>query len=207
VSDAAAWDERYGTAEFVWTTDPNRFLPPEVEALEPGRALDLACGEGRNAVWLASEGWDTTGVDFSGAGLEKAARLAEANHASVTWIQGDATRWTSDHGYDLVVAFYLHLPEPQRRKAFAVAARALAPGGTLLIVGHDLANLTAGVGGPQNPSVLYTPDDVRRDLGLAGVSELVIERAERVDRPVVTEAGERMAIDCLVRAHRAAPAV
>jgi SAM-dependent methyltransferase len=202
VSNADSWDDRYRTAEFVWKTDPNRFLPPEVAALQRGRALDLACGEGRNAVWLATQGWDATGVDYSQVGLDKAAQLAESNHVTGTWICADVTKWEPDGLYDLVVVFYLQLPETERRIAFGTAARALAPGGTLLIVGHDLANLTEGTGGPQSPAVLYTPDDVRHDLHASGATDLVIERAERVRRPVDSEAGTLTAIDCLVRAHR-----
>ena len=95
MSDAASWDERYRAAEFVWSTQPNRFLPPAVEGLTPGRALDVACGEGRNAVWLATQGWEATGVDFSATGLEKAARLAETNNVTVEWICADVTSWES----------------------------------------------------------------------------------------------------------------
>ncbi len=129
MSDAASWDERYGAAEFVWSTQPNRFLPPAVEGLTPGRALDLACGEGRNAVWLATQGWDATGVDFSATGLEKAARLAETNNVTVDWICADVTNWEPAAPFDLVVVFYLQLPERQRSAAFGSAARTLAPGG------------------------------------------------------------------------------
>ena len=202
MSDATSWDERYRGAEFVWRTEPNRFLPGAVEGLAPGRTLDLACGEGRNAVWLATQGWEATGVDFSQVGLDKAARLATSNDVDVRWIRADATSWQPDELYNLVVVFYLQVPEAERRAAFTVAARALAPGGTLLIVGHDLDNLTGGIGGPQNPAVLYTPDDVRDDLTAAGVADLVVDRAERVERPVDTDSGARVAIDCLVRAHR-----
>jgi 2-polyprenyl-3-methyl-5-hydroxy-6-metoxy-1,4-benzoquinol methylase len=81
--DAAGWDQRYDTAEFVWATEPNRFLPPEVEGLTPGRALDVACGEGRNAVWLATQGWDATGIDFSAVGLAKARQLAAERGVTV----------------------------------------------------------------------------------------------------------------------------
>lgn len=202
--DAASWDERYRGSGFVWSTQPNRFLPPAVEGLTPGRALDLACGEGRNAVWLATRGWDVTGVDFSAVGLEKAARLAEANGVAVKWACADVTTWAPADPFDLVVVFYLQLPEPQRRAALGSAVRALAPGGTLLVVAHDLANLTDGTGGPQDPSVLYTPDAVRADLDRSGAGDLVVERAERVERPVETDRGTVMAIDCLVRAHRGA---
>lgn len=82
MTDAAAWDERYASAELVWGAEPNRFLPPEVAGLRPGRGVDLACGEGRNAIWLARQGWTMTGVDFSEVGISKARRLAA--HAGVT---------------------------------------------------------------------------------------------------------------------------
>lgn len=202
MSDAADWDDRYRTTEFIWKTEPNQFLPPEVADLPSGRALDLACGEGRNAVWLATQGWDTIGVDFSDVGLEKAAGLAEANDVVIEWICADVTTWRPQPHFDLVVVFYLQLPAQQRTAAFGAAARALAHCGTLLIVGHDLLNLTEGVGGPQNPAVLYTPDDIKADLADAGVPDLVIDRAERRHRPVPSDGGAVMAIDCLVRAHR-----
>jgi len=200
--DATGWDDRYRGAAFVWTTEPNRFLAPEVSGLRSGRALDLACGEGRNAVWLATQGWEVTGIDFSRVGLDKAVQLGAANDVTCEWLRGDVTRWRAEQPYNLVIVFYLQLPRAERTSAFAGAACALAPGATLLIVGHDLTNLTDGFGGPQNPDVLYTPDDVRDDLVTAGVADLVIERAERVKRPVTTDAGPRVAIDTLVRAHR-----
>ncbi len=205
MSDAASWDERYGAAEFVWSTQPNRFLPPAIEGLTPGRALDLACGEGRNAVWLATQGWDATGVDFSATGLEKAARLAETKNVAVDWICADVTNWEPAAPFDLVVVFYLQLPQRQRSAALGSAARALAPEGTLIVVAHDLTNLTDGIGGPQNRAVLYTPDDIRSDLDQSGAADLVVERAERIERPVETDTGTVMAVDCFVRAHRETP--
>ncbi len=202
MSNAASWDERYRMPGFVWSTQPNRFLPPAVVGMTPGRALDLACGEGRNAVWLATRGWDATGVDFSATGLEKAARLAETNHVTIEWVCADVTTWQPSELFDLVILFYLQLPEPQRRATLGSAARALAPGGTLLVVAHDLTNLTDGIGGPQDPAVLSTPDDVRGDLDVSGIADLIVEQAERIERPVKTDTGTVMAIDCLVRAHR-----
>ena len=203
--DASGWDERYSGSDFVWTTEPNQFLPPAVADLPVGTALDLACGEGRNAVWLATQGWDTTGVDFSEVGLDKATRLAAANGVAdrTRWVCADATTWTPDAAFDLVVVFYLHLPEPARRDALGVAAAALAPQGKLLVVGHDITNLTEGVGGPPDPAVLYGPDDVVGDL-VASTPTLEVVRAERVRRAVTVAAAdgadptERDAIDCLV---------
>jgi SAM-dependent methyltransferase len=205
--DAAAWNDRYAAAEFVWSTEPNQFLAAEVAGLTAGSALDLACGEGRNAVWLATLGWDATGVDFSDVGLAKAAKLAEANEvtAKTRWVCADATSWVPDEQFDLVAVAYLHLSEPLRRAAMSVAVAALAPGGTLVVIGHDATNITEGVGGPPDPAVLYGPDDIVGDLQSADPA-LVVERAERVLRAVRVEtdgvAEERHAIDCLVRVCR-----
>jgi ubiquinone/menaquinone biosynthesis C-methylase UbiE len=192
------WDERYGTEELIWKAEPNRFLVEELDALPPGRALDVACGEGRNAVWLASKGWRVTGADFSRAGLAKAQRLATDRGVEVTWVEADVVEWRPPTAsFDLVVVMYLHLPAEQRRRALAHAAAALAPGGVLLVVGHDTSNLLKGTGGPQDPAVLFTPEEIVEEL-----SGLQIERAKQVKRTVVSDAGEATAIDALVRAVR-----
>ena len=196
--DRQGWDERYRATELVWGAGPNRFLVDEVTGLKPGTALDVACGEGRNAIWLAQNGWQVVGVDFSPVGLEKAHRLAVESGVTVEWVQGDLTTWEPPNTYDLVVVMYLHLPGDIRHSVFARMAKSVAPGGTMLVVGHDMLNLSEGTGGPQNPAVLYGPEDVVGDIG----SVLTIERAERVRRPVSTSEGEATAIDVLVRAHR-----
>jgi 2-polyprenyl-3-methyl-5-hydroxy-6-metoxy-1,4-benzoquinol methylase len=200
--DATFWDQRYGGSEFVWTTEPNRFLAEVAEQLEPGRALDLACGEGRNAVWLAEQGWDVTGVDFSQVGLDKAAVLADVNGVTCTWLQADLSDWEPDTQWDFVFVCYLQVHDALRRQAIGAAARAVAPGGTLFVVGHDRRNLTDGVGGPQDPSVLYTSADLEDDVAASGADALVVTRAEVVYRSVVTEGGERSAVDCVLRAER-----
>lgn len=198
--DSEHWNERYRVTELVWRAEPNRFLVEEVAGLQPGRALDLACGEGRNAVWLAEQGWQVVGVDFSAVGLEKARRVASERGVEVTWVEGDVRTWAPPAaGFDLVVVLYLQLPAEGRRQALSHAAAALAPGGVLLVVGHDSTNISEGVGGPQDPAVLYSPDDLVADL-----PGLEIERAERVRRPVPADAGEAFAIDALVRAVRQA---
>lgn len=204
--DADAWNARYDASELVWGGEPNRFLPPEVDGLAPGNALDLACGEGRNAVWLATQGWTVTGVDFAGTGLAKAERLAAAHGVAVTWVTADATTWTPPvEGFDLVVVFYLQLPASERGRALRTAVAALAPGGTFLLVAHDLLNLTTGHGGPQAAEVLTTSEGVVDDLAAASIDlgvELVVEHAGRVDRPVDTDDGPHTAVDTLVRARR-----
>jgi SAM-dependent methyltransferase len=204
--DAAAWNARYDTAELVWTGEPNLFLAPEVGGLTPGRVLDLACGEGRNAIWLATQGWDATGVDFSSTGVAKGERLAAERGVAVDFVVADATTWEAPAAaFDLVIVFYLQLPAEERRAAVATAVRALAPDGTFLLVAHDLLNLTEGHGGPQDAGVLTTAEAVVDELAAASMAadvELVVERAERVDRVVETPEGPRTAIDTLVRARR-----
>jgi ubiquinone/menaquinone biosynthesis C-methylase UbiE len=199
--DDRFWDKRYAAAELIWTAEPNRFLVAEVHGSAPGRALDLACGEGPNAVWLATEGWEVTGVDFSGTGLDKAHHLAQQRHVTVEWILADVTTYQPPpSGFDLVAILYLQLPAEPLAAALANATRALAPGGTLLVVGHDTTNLTHGHGGPQDAAVLYSPDDIVTNL-----DGLVIDKAERVRRPVQTDQGTVDAIDALVRAHDPRP--
>jgi SAM-dependent methyltransferase len=192
------WNRKHGEGGMLFGVEPNRFLVAEVNGLSPGRALDLACGAGRNAVWLAEQGWTVTGADFSDVALSNARALAAERGVEVEWVQADVREWVPPAGaYDLVVVLYLHVPAEERRLVLERAAEAVAAGGTLLVVGHDIDNLTRGYGGPKDPRVLFGPDDVAAELpGLA------VEKAERVRRPVATDEGEVEAIDALVRAVR-----
>ena len=182
----------------VWSAEPNRFVAAELSGVPAGRALDLGAGEGRNAVWLAGLGWRVTAVDFSQVGLDKGARLAEARGVRVDWVRADVVSYRPEPAaYDAVVVAYLHLRPSLLASVFAGAWAALAPGGRLLVVGHDLANLTEGVGGPQDPDLLYTPEAVTG--WLAG---LTVRRAGRVRRPVEVDGQPREAVDTLVVATR-----
>lgn len=189
------WDRRYGTAEMVWSAEPNVFVADQTGHLPPGRALDLACGEGRNAVWLARRGWEVVGADFSPAALATARRVADEAGAAVTWVEADATTWTPPGAFDLVVLCYLQLPHHQMAAALDRVVPALAPGGTLLVIGHDRRNLDEGVGGPRRPEVLLDPEAVA-----ALVPGLLVETAGTVRRHV--EGEDRPALDTLVRARR-----
>jgi SAM-dependent methyltransferase len=191
------WDRRYAGQGLVWTAEPNRFVVAEVQDLAPGRALDVGAGEGRNAVWLASRGWQVTAVDFSAVGLDKGRRLAENRGVAADWVRADARDYQPEPGsFQLVLIAYLQLPEPELGTVLRRAVRALAPGGVLLVVGHDVTNLTEGTGGPQDPALLHTPESITRSLG-----DLTVLRAERVRRPV--PGSPREAVDTLVRAIRA----
>jgi SAM-dependent methyltransferase len=198
--NSEAWDRRYADRELVWTSQPNRFLVAEAATLAPGRALDVGCGEGRNAVWLAERGWEVTGVDFSEVGLDKARGLAQARGVQGRWVPANLLEYTPEpRAFELVLVFYLQVPAEDRRTIVRTVAEAVAPGGLFLLVAHDSSNLEHGHGGPQNPAVLYTAADVAGDLDGSG---LEIERAVTVERPVDTPDGERIALDALVRARR-----
>lgn len=216
--DSAAWDARYAAADLVWSAEPNVFVARECVALPPGRAADVACGEGRNAAWLAGLGWEVEALDFSAVAVDKARALAERRgvadrvHARV----GDATTWRSGAPLDLVVLCYLQLAPPDRTAAVRRAFEQLTPGGTLLVVAHDATNLAEGTGGPQDPAVLYAARDVLADLEGTAYD---VQHAGRVARSVTgtdphgrgshptapTAATVRTAWDCLVRLRRAAP--
>ncbi len=130
--DAEAWDERYAASELVWSAEPNRFVAEELADLPPGRAVDLAAGEGRNAIWLARRGWQVTAVDFSAVALEKGARLAGVSTGStavdVEWVVADATTWRADEPLDLAVIAYLQVPAAARRAANRNAVESLRAG-------------------------------------------------------------------------------
>jgi SAM-dependent methyltransferase len=195
------WNRRWAGEERVHaSTAPSRFVVAEVADLPPGAALDFACGAGRNAVWLAEQGWRVTAVDFSGVALRMARTLEVERRVAVEWVEADVLAWTPPpRAYDLVCVLYLQLPAGERRTALVRAAAAVRPGGTLLVLGHDLLNLTDGWGGPTQADVLFTPDDVVAEIG-----DLRIEKAERVRRAVDDPGASREAIDALVRATRVA---
>jgi len=204
--DAEYWNQRYDQTELVWSAGPNVWVEQVASGLAPGTALDLGAGEGRNALWLAENGWDATAVDFSSVAIERARGLArdrlgkEADRfhgVCADLLSYEPTALSSE----LVMLIYLQVPPDQRRTVIASAASAVRAGGLLLVVAHDSDNLVHGYGGPQDPSLLYTTADITADLATSGLS---IDRAEQVVRVVTTDAGPRHALDALVVASRPA---
>jgi len=201
--DATAWDERYAASELVWSTGPNAFVVEQVSThlkdRAPGRAIDLAGGEGRNAIWLAEQGWDTELVEFSAVALEKAAAIATARGVTLVTTLADVTAEPTSASADLVLVCYLQLPAEPLARALGHAAALVRAGGTLLVIAHERDNLEHGHGGPPDPAVLPTVADVVAALDGSG---LEIADARQVRRPVDTSEGPREAIDLLVRATR-----
>jgi SAM-dependent methyltransferase len=135
------WEERYGAEGRVWSGRPNALLVREVDGLPPGTALDLGCGEGGDAIWLAGHGWQVTAVDVAATALRRGAEHArEAGVAErIRWERHDLSRSFPDGSFDLVSAQFLHSPvavDGERETILRRAAAAVAPGGVLLVVGH-----------------------------------------------------------------------
>jgi SAM-dependent methyltransferase len=176
---AQDWDERYAEQQ-QWSAAPNALVADLLAGLPPGDAVDLAAGEGRHALWLADLGWRVTAVDFSALGLARGCARPGADR--VTWVTADVNTWSAGPGsLDLVLVAYLHLPETETTALLTRAVDWLRPGGRLLVLGHDVENLTAGVGGPQDPAILHSVDR------LAPVADLLdVDRLEQVPRQTPT---------------------
>jgi len=195
--ESTDWDQRYSTNELIWTGRANQFVEAHLAELEPGTAIDLGAGEGRNAVWLARLGWDVTAVDFSQVGLDKALDLAAQSGVAIKVDCADATTWAPDAPVDLVMLSYLQLPAEAQTVVLAHAATWLAPGGTLFVIAHDRSNVHDGYGGPPSPEVCYTVDET-----LAAIGALDVTTAEVAQRHVDTPEGTKVALDTLVIARR-----
>lgn len=171
------WNERYSAKDRVWSATPNRDVEAILSPLDPGTAVDLGAGEGRHAIWLASRGWQVTAVDYAAAGLARGQREAaeQGLREHIAWEGADVTTWEPTQTFDLVLIAFLHIPED----VFARAASWLNPGGHLVMVGHALRNLTEGSGGPQDESLLHTPEQASSK---AEAADLQIVRLEEVER-------------------------
>ena len=196
----AFWNDRYAKAaaegSAVWSMDPNVWVAEVASALPPGTAIDLAAGEGRNALWLASRGWRVTAVDFAATGLSIGRQRADQAGLDLDWVTADATTWASPAPVDLVVIAYLQLPAAQLTAAISNAIASLAPGGTLALIGHDSENLERGVGGPKDPAMLWSLEVVR-----AAAVGLDIAECRRYNR---TTADGSVAIDTILLATKPA---
>jgi SAM-dependent methyltransferase len=198
---AEDWDRRWEDKALHVRGEPSEVVVAALVGIAPGAALDLGCGNGRHAVWLAQHGFHVTAVDFSEEALRQARQRAADAGVEVDWVHADIRAYEPGvEAFSLVLVGYLHLPSDERREALRRASAAVAAGGMLLLVGHDSRNLDTGAPGPTTASVLYTAEDV-----VAEMPGLEVERAETVRRPVRLENGTTVeAVDALVRARRPA---
>lgn len=199
--DSDAWDARYADADLVWGSEPNQFVREQCQSIPVGVAVDLGCGEGRNALWLARLGWKVTGIDYSSVAIERARALAERERPGValrlTWRTADVTAvQLRAESVDLALVSYVHLPPEQRAGLMVRAALAVRALGHVIVVGHDRRNLREGVGGPQDERLLYDPAELRALF--AGIPRSRVDLAETVQR----HTAEGVALDTLVRVRR-----
>lgn len=194
------WNQRYARQELVWSAEPNSLFASLVGSLESGTALDVACGEGRNGIWLAEKGWHVTAVDFSSIAVSKGRQIAQRRNVKLDWVVSDVSDLPRAR-YDLVAILYLHTSATERARWLPHLIDMVASGGMLIYIGHDPRNVTDGVGGPQDPALL--PDIQEIVSSLDGFS---IIQAEVHTRSVSQEKGHGgingNAFDTLVRAQR-----
>lgn len=194
-----AWNERYRSRSQNWSGNPNPVLVTELADLAPGTALDAGSGEGADALWLAARGWDVTGADFATTALDRAAAQAQRLGLQVSWQHLDLARQPAPGMYDLVSAFYLHLPVADRRTLWRNLAEAVVPGGTLLVVGHDLSDLQTTMPRPGLMEMGWTAAEIADSLG----DDWLIVKAEARPRSATDPAGHEITIyDAILRARR-----
>lgn len=206
---AEDWNTRYLDARGsddnpgLWATQPHQQLQDIAGELTPATALDLATGDGRNAIWLAQRGWDVTAVDFSDAGLDIGRQRAMEEGLSINWQLGDVTEWAPEQQFDLITVTYLHLSEAANTAVIRGVSQWVAPGGTLLVIGHDKDNLVRGTGGPQDEAILYTPELLRAATPLHVVTAKQLIRDTTTDPEGPQDTGT-VAIDTLLHAENGA---
>jgi SAM-dependent methyltransferase len=199
------WDERYGSAEAIWSGNPNPHLVATASARAPGTALDVGSGEGADAIWLATHGWQVTGVDISAVALDRAAahaaKAGDQIAARITWERADVLSWDpAPRRYDLVSAHFMQLPQPVLTELHHRLAAAVRPGGTLLIVGHHPSDLETSAHRPHRPDLMFTADQVAATLD---PDDWETVSAAAPERQILDPDGQQITIrDAVLRAVR-----
>jgi SAM-dependent methyltransferase len=201
----ASWDERYRSSDALWSGNPNSQLLSQASDLSPGTALDVGCGEGADAIWLAERGWRVSAVDFSNVALQRgAARATEAGAEVaelITWIHADLITWTpAARSFDLVSVQFMHLPKDQREPLYRRLAEAVAPGGTLLVVGHHPSDMQTTVPRPAAREFFFTGNDIAASLDPDGWE--IVVNAEPARHTTDPEGNTATIHDAVLRARR-----
>ncbi|ONH59227.1 hypothetical protein CcI49_17315 [Frankia sp. CcI49] len=221
--DEQGWEQRYASRETVWSGRPNGQLVERAGGLVPGRALDAGCGEGADALWLAERGWQVLAVDFSATALRRgkaaAVDLGRAVAARVMWMRADVMTWSGldapvgrsggeggrparvprfETRFDLVSAQFVHVPADRRAGLVARLGGVVAPGGSLLMVGHDPADLALGIGRPEAADLCAAAELA----GLLDPVEWEVLVAQACPRSVVVDGGEVVVHDAVLHARR-----
>jgi SAM-dependent methyltransferase len=203
VDNAEVWDALYSSRPRVWSGKPNAQLIAEASRLTPGSALDLGCGEGADAIWLAQQGWSVTGVDVSAVALERAAAHAADAGCRIEWIRQDLAKWIPEQQYDLVSAQFLHSDVMAWQDALRPAVAAVRPGGTLLIVGHHPDGLPTW-GSHHSPDKFFTAEQAAYELGIGSPGWKVETMDSRERRTTGPDGQQAMVADAVLRATRLA---
>lgn len=198
MSQRDLWNQRYSQETPVYGMAPNQFVAERLAGLDPCRVLDMGCGQGRNAIWLAGQGHQVSAVDVSDLAIEQAEEMAAAAGVGVGFSVVDLAVWEPpEAAFDLVLLSYMQAPPSMRVGLHRKAARALGPGGMVFLIAHHKANLEHGIGGPPSLEYLFDEDEVAGDF-----STFTIEENERVKRRVDTGDVVGEAIDLLFVARK-----
>ncbi|QSE88119.1 class I SAM-dependent methyltransferase [Rhodococcus pseudokoreensis] len=198
-SEADEWDARYSEHDRVWSGEPNGALVDEMTGARPGRALDVGCGEGADALWLARQGWAVTALDVSRIALDRAAAHTDPEGTAVTWVlSGLLDADLPAGGFDLVSAQYPALRSTADRAAERALISAVAPGGILLVVHHDMRDADTAREHGFDPDDWVTPGDVAALLD----DNWHIDINEVRERSISGGAGAHHTHDVILRAHR-----
>lgn len=175
------WNEKFANTEYAYGTEPNEFLAASVAKLKPGAALSLAEGEGRNAVWLAQQGFTVSSIEQSEKGVAKTLRLALQRGVIVMAERGELeTFHIQPNSWDLIVSVYAHTPQELRRKLHRQVVAGLKPGGVFILEAYTPAQIPNNTGGPKDASLMPTAELLRSEL-----NGLVFDHIEEVERDVV----------------------
>ncbi len=167
------WDERYSAPEYIYGTEPNSFVKEKLGSLKPGKILFPAEGEGRNAVFAASLGWETHAFDLSTEGQKKALKLAAQKGVEVNYFIQSLADWNPEPDqYDCIVLVFVHMPDGLRQKVHQSVIKALKPGGKLILQAFTINQLPRPSGGPKTNELLFTYEQIEKDFKKLGSIEL-----------------------------------